>query len=75
MFDFCLFIYLFDRYFPDISSGQEMTSVQQKNLLRVSLFSNVIIRIIRNKIFFLKSYLINFKINIYLNNNYMIYFA
>ena len=33
-----VYLYMFHRCSPDMSSGQEMTSVQQKILLRVSMF-------------------------------------
>ena len=33
-----VFLYMFDRCSPDMGSGQEMTSVEQKSLLRVSMF-------------------------------------
>ena len=45
-------LYLFDRCSPDMSSGQEMTSVQPKILLRVSMFSNVMVGITRSKVSF-----------------------
>ena len=32
-----VYSYMFDRCSPDMSSGQEMTSVQQKKLFRVSM--------------------------------------
>ena len=33
-----VYLYMFDRCSPDMSSGQEMTSVEQKSLLLVSMF-------------------------------------
>ena len=41
---------MFDRCSPDMSSGQEMTSVEQESLLRVSMFRNVMVGITRSKV-------------------------
>ena len=50
-----VYLYMFDRCSPDMNSGQEMTSVQQKILLRVSMFWHVMVGITRSKVFFLFS--------------------
>ena len=33
-----VYLYMFDRCSPDMSTGQEMTSGEQKKMLRVSMF-------------------------------------
>ena len=45
-----VYSYMIDRCSPDMSSGQEMKSVQHKKVLRVSMFWNVMVGITRSKV-------------------------
>ena len=47
-----VYLYMFDRCSPDMSTAPEIVSAEQKKVLRVSMFWNVMVGITRSKVIF-----------------------